>query len=168
MDEDNSRLSKLYLVLSQISIKNYNIKDAISNYEKYINCARKAYPENSPEEDKLIKSLETVLNGMKNVADELKKKNSGKGKDGVKKLFDELLNKHIGKYSEPLYSKQLNGNKNIDSDILLFDYMVKNGFIRPEMLNQEAQQTLKNVVNTANANQKTEVKEGEKEKEVKK
>lgn len=159
MDENNPKLSKSYMVLSQLNIKNYNIKDAITNYEKYINCAKKIFPEKTAEEE--VKNLEIVLTGLKNIAEDLKKK-GGKGKDGLKKLFDELLSKHVGKYSEPLFSKKqpTSNSKSIDSDMLLFDYMIKNNFIKSNLTTREPESFLNNLTEDSKIESK-EIKKNE-------
>ena len=142
-------MNKFYLILTQLYIKNYNIKDAIVNYEKYLNCIKKASQSNSPDEAKLIKNLENVLEGMRTASDELKKKhNYVKGKEGIKKIYDELINKFVYKIGVDQQSQNplTKIPQNSKDETLLYEYLIKNGYMKtPEnyknlmnMINKEA------------------------------
>ncbi len=123
-------MNRFYLLASQLNLKNYNINNAISYYEKYSKCIKKAY-EGNKNEEKFIESCDKILEGLKQASDELKKKhNFVKGKENTKKIFDELIAKFVSKvgYDE----SKLQGNKLFfdQNDIQLFDYMAKNGLIK--------------------------------------
>ncbi len=80
-----------WLILSHLSLKTYNLNRAIFCYEKYLNVIRKNVTDEAP-----TKSGEKVLEGLKTVSDELKKKqNFIKNKEDTKKLFDELCKKYV-------------------------------------------------------------------------
>lgn len=68
-------------------------------YEKYLNVIKKNVTDETP-----YKSGEKVLEGLKVVADEIKKKqNFIKNKEDTKKLYDELCKKYVS----PMYWEDL-------------------------------------------------------------
>lgn len=148
-------MNKFYLILTQLYIKNYNIKEAIVNYEKYLNCIKKASQSNSPDEAKLIKNLENVLEGMRIASEELKKKhNYVKGKEGIKKIYDELINKFVYKIGVDQNSNNAITNKPDSKDeSLLYEYLIKNGYMKtPEnyknLMNMISKEALENNTTT--------------------
>ena len=135
LDENDARLNKNFLALSEIYLKAYNINNAIVNYEKSIACF-KNIKSKDPQNDKYLKYHEETLEGMKQVSEELKKKGL-KGKEGSKKAFEELVNKHIYKAQDQLDLRLL-GNQQLNTEennLKLLDYMIKNGLIRMPDLN---------------------------------
>ncbi len=118
-------MSKLFLLASQLYLRNYNIKDAIVYYEKYTNVIKSIY-----KDEKIIESTEKILEGFKQASDELKKKNTFvKGKENTKKIFEELIGKFVNKsgFDERIGSKMFLDQ----NDIQLYEYMVKNGYVKP-------------------------------------
>jgi hypothetical protein len=84
-------LQRGWLILSHLSLKTNNLNRTIFCYEKYLNLIKKYVTEEGP-----TKSGEKVLEGLKTVSDELKKKqNFIKNKEDTKKLFDELCKKYV-------------------------------------------------------------------------
>lgn len=92
-----------------------------------------------PSTEKYLKYHEDILEGMKQVSDELKKKGI-KGKEGNKKAFEELVNKHIYKMQDQL-DLRLFGNQQVsneENNLKILDYMLKNGLIRmPDLTNNK-------------------------------
>lgn len=88
------------------------------------------------EDDKYVQNLEKVLEGLKSAGEELKKKhNFVKGKEGHKKMFDELIHKFVSKIGLD-QTKSINNKQFDQNDLLLLDFMMKNGLIKsPEGLN---------------------------------
>jgi hypothetical protein len=118
--------------MSQLNLKNYNITNSVTFYEKYVNTMKLAYNNNtnSKIEDPFVPSIEKILLGLKQAAEELKKKNNFvKGKDGTKKIFDELIQKFVYKKDD---EKMQNSDKLLidQNDILLYDFMMKNGLVK--------------------------------------
>jgi len=118
-------MSKLYLLASQLYLRNYNIKDAIVYYEKYTSIVKSIY-----KDEKIIESTEKVLEGFKQASDELKKKNTFvKGKENTKKIFEELIGKFVSKAG---FDDRIGSKMFLDqNDIQLYEYMVKNGYVKP-------------------------------------
>lgn len=117
-------MSKLFLLASQLYLRNYNIKDAIVYYEKYTNVIKSIY-----KDEKIIESTEKILEGFKQASEELKKKNTFvKGKENTKKIFEELIGKFVNKsgFDERIGSKMFLDQ----NDIQLYEYMVKNGYVK--------------------------------------
>lgn len=123
------KMNKFYLLASQLNLRNYNINNAISFYEKYSKCIKKAY-EGNKNEEKFIENTDKILEGLKQASDELKKKhNFVKGKENTKKIFDELIAKFVSKVGYD--DSKLNNKLFLDqNDVQLFDYMVKNGLVK--------------------------------------
>jgi tetratricopeptide (TPR) repeat protein len=124
-EENSQKMSKLFLLASQLYLRNYNIKDAIVYYEKYTNVIKSIY-----KDEKIIESTEKILEGFKQASDELKKKNTFvKGKENTKKIFEELIGKFVNKsgFDERIGSKMFLDQ----NDIQLYEYMVKNGYVKP-------------------------------------
>lgn len=129
-EELDIKMNKFYLIASQLSLKNYNINNSISYYEKYCKCIKKAYSNNN-DDLKFVQNTEKILEGLKLASEELKKKHQQvKGKDNTKKIFDDLIAKFVTKvnYDEGKF----NNNKLFldQNDIQLIDYMVKNGLVK--------------------------------------
>lgn len=137
-DENDGRLNRNFLALSEIYLKSYNISNAIVNYEKSIACF-KNMKNKDPSTEKYLKYHEDILEGMKQVSEELKKKGI-KGKEGNKKAFEELVNKHIYKMQDQL-DLRLFGNQQVsneENNLKILDYMLKNGLIRmPDLTNNK-------------------------------
>lgn len=138
LDENDGKLNRNFLALSEIYLKSYNISNAIVNYEKSIACF-KNMKNKDPSTEKYLKYHEDILEGMKQVSDELKKKGI-KGKEGNKKAFEELVNKHIYKMQDQL-DLRLFGNQQVsneENNLKILDYMLKNGLIRmPDLTNNK-------------------------------
>lgn len=138
LDENDGKLNRNFLALSEIYLKSYNIGNAIVNYEKSIACF-KNMKNKDPSTEKYLKYHEDILEGMKQVSDELKKKGI-KGKEGNKKAFEELVNKHIYKMQDQL-DLRLFGNQQVsneENNLKILDYMLKNGLIRmPDLTNNK-------------------------------
>lgn len=138
LDENDGRLNRNFLALSEIYLKSYNISNAIVNYEKSIACF-KNMKNKDPSTEKYLKYHEDILEGMKQVSEELKKKGI-KGKEGNKKAFEELVNKHIYKMQDQL-DLRLFGNQQVsneENNLKILDYMLKNGLIRmPDLTNNK-------------------------------
>ena len=84
-----------WLILSHLSLKTYNLNRAIFSYEKYLNIIKK-----NVTEETIIKNGEKILEGLKTIGDEIKKKQGlVKNKDDSKKIFDELCKKYVS----PMY-----------------------------------------------------------------
>jgi hypothetical protein len=74
-------------------MRTYNISRSLTAYEKYLAVLRK-----HNKDEKLIASGEKILEGLKYVADEVKKKqNLYKNKEDSKKILDELCKKYINR-----------------------------------------------------------------------
>ena len=151
-EEIDTNLSKIYLILSDLNLKLYNIIPAINYYEKYANCLTK-----SSTNKEVIDNTEKVLEGLKKANDELKKKhNSVKSKEGTKKIFDDLVAKFMTKAGVNENQKNLNyGNMNMGNfnEMQLLDYMLKNGMIKiPPNSNNGKEGTESSNTNTNNSN----------------
>ena len=131
-EEDNVKMNKYYILIYNLYLRSYNINSAIQYYEKYAKCMKKMNSTNS-EYEKYSKNIDKVLEGLKSASEELKKKhNFVKGKEGMKKVFDELINKYsqkVGFETKSIGNKQLEQN-----ELLLFEYMLKNGLMKPSDL----------------------------------
>jgi hypothetical protein len=128
-EEDDKNLQRGWLILSHLSLKTYNLNRAIFSYEKYLNVIRKNITEEAP-----VKSGEKVLEGLKIVADEIKKKqNFIKNKDDTKKLFDELCKKYVS----PMFWEDLERpfhrlvmDPNAENSYL--NYLMKKGMVKAQ------------------------------------
>ena len=74
-DENNVKLQKYYLLLSQMNVRNYSISNAVNYYEKYYHLMKISYKDckEGSSEDKLLKSNEKILEGMKLTETQLEK-----------------------------------------------------------------------------------------------
>lgn len=153
LDENDIKLNRYYLLLTQLNIKNYNINQSIYYFEKYTTVMKQIYSNSTNDDDKFISGLEKVLDGLKTTSEELKKKhNYVKGKEGIKKVFDELIQKFVYQVGLDSNRNILNPtNKQMDlSEIQMLDLMMKNGIIKyldPNVLNSQGQQ---NFINNPN------------------
>jgi hypothetical protein len=89
-----------WLLLSHLSMKTYNISRALTAYDKYLSVLRKVniILSQHNKDEKIIASGEKILEGIKFVADEIKKKqNLYKNKEDSKKILDELCKKYINR-----------------------------------------------------------------------
>ncbi len=79
------------MILSHLSLKTYNLNRSIFCYERYLNIIRKNVSDES-----IVKSGEKILDGLKTIAEEIKKKQGlVKNKEDTKKIFDELCKKYV-------------------------------------------------------------------------
>lgn len=127
-EEFGIKMNRFYLLASHLNLRNYNINNAISYYEKYSKCIKQASSGNK-NDDKFIENIDKVLEGLKTAAEELKKKhNFVKGKENTKKIFDELIAKFVTKVGldERLNNKLLLDQTNSE----FLDYMIKNGLVK--------------------------------------
>jgi deoxyxylulose-5-phosphate synthase len=80
-----------WLLLSHLSLKTFSINRAITAYEKYLNALKK----NNVKEE-ILNNGQKILEGLKTLADEYKKKhNLFKNKEDSKKFLEELMKKYV-------------------------------------------------------------------------
>lgn len=114
------------MLLSHLSLKSYNLNRAIVAYEKYLNVFRKNF---SNTEESPVKTGEKILEGLKTVADEIKKKQGLlKNKEDSRKVFDELCKKYVNR----IYWEDLERpfNKIIIEPESTFNHILKKGFTK--------------------------------------
>jgi deoxyxylulose-5-phosphate synthase len=80
-----------WLLLSHLSLKTYSVNKAITAYEKYLNALKK----NNVKEE-ILTNGKKIIEGLKTLADEYKKKHHlFKNKEDSKKFLDELMKKYV-------------------------------------------------------------------------
>lgn len=110
-------------MLSQLSLKTYNLNKTIYAYERYINILKKN-TDQTP-----FQTGEKILEGLKSVADEIKKKsNIMKNKDDSKRLYDELCKKYVNRMFWEDLERPLHKIVLEPSESALFNYIMKKGF----------------------------------------
>jgi hypothetical protein len=106
-------------------LKSYNLSRAIFTYEKYLASLRK-----SSTNQGAVQTGEKIIEGLKSVAEEIKKKqNLMKNKEDSKRVYDELCKKYVNRlYWEDL-EKPIRFVYENNTDNAIYN-LLKKGFIR--------------------------------------